>query len=93
MKYIVTNISPSTYTSISLKLKPNETRTVDKETYNYLEKTFNKLNKFEFKIEGQPKAPKTPTKEKQKAVKEAKTDTKEKLEVTPKHTKTKKSKK
>lgn len=93
MKYKVTNISPSIYTSISLKLKPNETRTVDKETYTYLEKTFGKLNKFEFKIEGQPKAPKMPTKEKQKAVKEVKTDTKEKLEVTPKRTKTKKSKK
>jgi len=51
MKYEVTNISNTTYVGV-IKIKSKETLSVTKEVYTYLESTFGKFNKFEFKTTG-----------------------------------------
>jgi len=50
MNYQVTNISKVTYVG-QIKIKPNETVKVDKETFDYLKSTFEKFNMFSFKDE------------------------------------------
>jgi len=50
MNYQVTNISKVTYIG-QIKIKPNETVKVDKETFDYLKSTFEKFNMFSFKNE------------------------------------------
>jgi len=51
MKYEVTNITNTTYVGV-VKIKSKETLNVTKEVYTYLESTFSKFNKFEFKTTG-----------------------------------------
>jgi len=52
--YQVKNISNRYYVSAAIKIRPNEVTKVNKSTFEYLKKTFEKFNIFEF-ISEEPK--------------------------------------
>jgi len=84
MKYFVTNVSSTQYTSEAVTIKPSKEVEVSKETYDYLNEVFGTSGKFTFRTEG-----KAEPKKKVKAKKEVETKEVETKEV---ETKTKSKK-
>jgi hypothetical protein len=74
MKYFVTNVSNTQYTSKTVTIKPLVEVEVEKPTYDYLNEVFGTSGKFTFRTDGRGKAKKTEAKGVEVKKTEAKTE-------------------